>query len=126
VFIWRNGKFLMYRRKGSHGSGTISVPGGHLEFGESWEECAARETLEEVGCHIKNIRFLAATNDIMESDAKHYISIWMNADWASGEPAIMEPDKVEELGWYTFQDLPKNLFEPCWQNLRKAKPELFN
>jgi 8-oxo-dGTP diphosphatase len=126
VFIWRDGKFLMYRRKGSHGSGTMSVPGGHLEFGESWAECAARETLEEVGCHIKNITFLAATNDVMPDENKHYVSIWMTADWDSGEPTIMEPDKVEELSWHTFQDLPDNLFEPCWTNLRKTKPELFS
>ncbi len=125
VFIWRDGKFLMYRRKGSHAEGTISIPGGHLEFGESWEEAAARETEEEVGVRIKNIRFLAVTNDVMEADKKHYISIWMTADWASGEPRIMEPDKVAEISWHTFKDLPSPLFEPCWQNLRKTKPELF-
>ncbi len=104
----------------------ISVPGGHLELGESWADCAARETLEEVGCHIKDIEFLAITNDVMEAEGKHYISIWMTADWASGEPTIMEPDKVEALSWRTFHDLPENLFEPCWTNLRKAKPELFS
>lgn len=125
VFIWRDGTFLMYRRKGSHGEGTISIPGGHLEFGESWEACADREAEEEIGVRIKNIRYLATTNDIMEADGKHYVSIWMSADWASGEPQIMEPTKVEELSWHTFQDLPENLFEPCWTNLRKAKPELF-
>jgi 8-oxo-dGTP diphosphatase len=125
VFIWRDGKFLMYRRRGSHASGKVSVPGGHLEFGESWEDCVAREALEEVGVTIKNIRFLAVTNDILKDDDKHYISVWMTADWASGKPRIMEPDKVEELSWHTFQDLPDNLFEPCWSNLRAAKPELF-
>jgi len=125
VFIWRNGKFLMYRRKGSHAEGTISLPGGHLEFGESWEDCAARETEEEVGIKIKNVHYLATTNDIMPGEGKHYVSIWLTADWADGEPRIMEPEKVEELSWHTFKDLPSPLFEPCWTNLRKAKPELF-
>lgn len=125
VFIWRDGKFLMYRHKGSHAEGTISVPGGHLEYGESWEACAAREAKEEVGVQLKHIRYLATTNDIMETESKHYISIWLTADWAGGEPRIMEPDKIEELGWYTFATLPEPLFEPCWQNLRQTKPELF-
>lgn len=126
VFVWRDGKFLMYRRKGSHAEGTISIPGGHLEFGESWEDCAARETEEEVGVKIENVRYLATTNDIMPDEDKHYVSIWLTADWAEGEPRIMEPDKVEEISWHTFRDLPSPLFEPCWTNLRKAKPELFD
>jgi 8-oxo-dGTP diphosphatase len=124
-FVWRDGKFLMMRRTGAHGAGTWSPPGGHLEFNESWEECATREVLEETGMRIKNIRFLAATNDIFKSEDKHYISIWMEADWESNEPAIMEPEKMTDMIWATFTTLPGPLFDPCWANLRSAKPELF-
>jgi len=125
VFIWHEGKFLMLRRKGAHGSNTFSVPGGHIEFGESWAETAAREAKEEVGVTLKNIRFMAVTNDIMPNDNKHYISIWMEADLAGGEPQNLEPHKADMLGWYTFQNLPSPLFEPCWINLRAARPDLF-
>lgn len=125
VFIWKGGKFLMGRRLGSHGAETWSIPGGHLEFGESWEECAKREVLEETNVTIENVRFLAATNDIFTGDAKHYVTIWVMSDWVSGDPTIVEPDKLVSLEWKTFQSLPSPLFEPCWQNLRNAKPELF-
>lgn len=37
VFIFKNNKFLMGCRKGAHGEGTWSIPGGHLEFGESMD-----------------------------------------------------------------------------------------
>ncbi len=55
VFVWHDGKFLMGRRVGAHGGGKWSVPGGHLEFGESWKTCAAREVLEECGVKIRVI-----------------------------------------------------------------------
>lgn len=57
--------------------GTWGLPGGHLEFGESFETCAARETLEETGLKIKDVRFLNATNSIMKVENKHYITIFM-------------------------------------------------
>ena len=124
VFVWRNGTFLIGQRKGTHGFNTWCPPGGHLELGESWEECAKREVLEETGMRIKNVRFLTATNDIFES-GKHYITIWTTADWDSIKPHITEPDKYIAQEWVTFQGLPSPLFEPCWQNLSAAKPELF-
>lgn len=125
VFVWKNGKFIMGQRLGSHGANTWSVPGGHLEFGESWVAAAQREVLEETGLHITNVRFLAATNDIFLADNKHYVTIWVESDWQDGEPTITEPDKLITLEWHNFQDLPAPLFDPCWQNLRQAKPELF-
>jgi len=125
-FIWKDGKFLLGQRKGLHGHDTWSVPGSHLEMNESWEECAKREVTEETGIQITNIRLLAITNDIFKESKKHYISIWLTADWLSGTPTIVEPDKYIQQGWYDFKSLPTPLFEPCWQNLRKAKPELFD
>ncbi len=125
VVIWRDSKFLMGKRRNSHGHNTWSVPGGHLEFGETYAECAVREALEETGMYINNVRFLALTEDTFPEDGKQYITIWVESDWKSGEPTITEPDKWVDQQWRTFRDLPSPLFEPCWQNLRKAKPELF-
>lgn len=123
--VWKDGKFLMGKRLGAHGAGTWSVPGGHLEFGESIEDAAAREVMEESGLKVKNIRFLALTNDCMPDEDKHYLTVWMEADWESGEPTITEPDKWVDQQWRTYQTLPSPLFEPCWKNLRIARPELF-
>lgn len=126
-FVWKDGKFLMQQRFGAHGEGTWSVPGGHLEFGESWEECAAREVFEETGMKIHNARLLAVTNDIFSAKDKdkHYVTIWITSDWLEGEPTITEPEKCKAQAWHNFSSLPLPLFEPCWANLRAAKPELF-
>jgi len=81
--------------------------------------------MEETGMQITNARLLAVTNDIFSESGKHYVSIWLEADWVSGEPTITEPDKFVNQDWYTFASLPTPLFEPCWQNLRLVAPQLF-
>jgi 8-oxo-dGTP diphosphatase len=124
--VWKDGKFLMGQRIGSHAANTWSIPGGHLEYGETIEACAAREVLEETSLKVKNIRFLALTNDFMPDENKHYITIWMEADWCSGKPTIVEPDKWINQQWRTFLDMPEPLFEPCWQNLKIVRPDLFS
>jgi 8-oxo-dGTP diphosphatase len=125
IIIWRGGKAIFYERLGPHGHGKWSVPGGHLELGESWEECARREAMEEVGVEIKNVRFLAVTNDYFEEEGKHSVSIWLESDWAANEPRSMEPEKVSDVEWRRLDDLPSPLFEPCWTHLKQTKPELF-
>jgi 8-oxo-dGTP diphosphatase len=116
IFVFKNGKFLMQQRQGAHGSGSWSVPGGHLEFGESFEDTAKREVEEETGLQIKNINFGAVTNDYFPDENKHYVTIWMLSDYDSGQEHITEPDKCLKQEWHTFEDLPAPLFLP-WKQL---------
>ncbi len=119
VIIIKDGKVLLGKRKNAHGDGSWSFPGGHLELNESWEDCASRETMEEVGITIKNIRFGAVTNDVFHIEKKHYVTIFMLAEYDSGEITIMEPDKCERWNWFEWDKLPQPLFVPI-QNLCKT------
>jgi len=103
----QNPTFLIGKRIGSHGAGTYALPGGHLEFGESPEECAAREILEETGLRVKNLRFLTATNDVMERDQKHYVTMFVVCERVNGdeEARVMEPDKCEGWEWSSWEEL---------------------
>jgi 8-oxo-dGTP diphosphatase len=118
VIVIKEGKVLLGKRKNAHGEGSWCMPGGHLEFNESWEDCAVREAMEEAGINIKNIRFATTTNDIFGKEGKHYITIFMLCDYDSGEVRIMEPDKCEKWGWFEWDSLPQPLFLPN-QNLLK-------
>lgn len=119
VFVFKDGKFLVQQRQGAHGAGSWSVPGGHLEYGESFEDTAKREVLEETGLTIKNVRFGAVTNDLFSDEDKHYVTIWMVSDWESGKERITEPDKCLAQAWVTFDTLPSPLFLP-WNQLLKS------
>lgn len=48
-----------------------------MEPGEPFEKCAARESLEETGLKITKLEFITATNDVMEAEKKHYVTIFM-------------------------------------------------
>lgn len=111
VLVLKDNKILLKRRKGSHGAGEYEdAGGGHLDYMESFEECARREIREEVGIEIKNIKFLCVSN-IRKYTPKHYVDIGFVADWASGEAKIMEPDKCDHIDWYDLNNLPEPLSE---------------
>ncbi len=112
ILIVKNGKFLFGKRKGSHGSGQYAFPGGHLEYMESFKKCAERELKEECGIKIKNIKFQFLTN-VTKYAPKHYVHIGLIAEWKSGEPKNLEPEKLESWGWHSLDNLPKPMFEMC-------------
>ena len=120
VVIKKEGKVLLGKRKGAHGEGSWSFPGGHLEFGETPETCARREVSEEVGIEIKNIKPATFTNDIFEKEQKHYITVYVTAEYATGEVAVMEPDKCEEWRWFSWAALPDPLFIPIGNLLKQG------
>ena len=110
IMIMKDGRVLLGKRKGSHGEGEYAWPGGHLEYMESIEECARREVREETDMEIQNVRFMRLYN-LKKYAPKHYIDIGVIADWKSGEPKIMEPDRIEGWTWYDLDNLPQPLFD---------------
>lgn len=113
IIVVKEQKVLVGKRKGSHAAGLVSFPGGHLDFGETWEQCLKRELTEECGPDFTVLPIWFddsrvewfVTNDIMPQYNKHYITIFMMADWMSGDPVNMEPDKCEGWEWWTFEQL---------------------
>lgn len=126
VFIRKDGKFLIGKRKGAkdHGDGEWHLAGGHLEFGETPEECACREAEEETGVQITNVKFLAMTNDVFGAE-KHYVTLFMVGDYKSGEVRTCEPDKCEGWEWVSWEEVPRPLFLPI-ENLIKQNKSPFD
>ncbi len=120
VMILKEGKILLGKRKGSHGEGQFASPGGHLEYMESFSDCALREIKEECGIEVHNIKFLFVAN-IKEYTPKHYCRIGLIAEWKNGEPKLLEPDKCDSWDWYGLDNLPSPLFSSVQQALEAYK-----
>ena len=110
--IIKKGAVLLSKRRGSHGEGEFAFPGGHLEYMEGFADCAQRETSEECGIQIDNIRFQFLAN-VTKYTPKHYVHIGLVANWKSGEPKVLEPEKSESWVWYDIENLPEPIFEMC-------------
>ncbi|KAL0446936.1 UNVERIFIED_CONTAM: Nudix hydrolase 1 [Sesamum latifolium] len=115
VFLLKGNKVLLGRRRTAVGRGTFALPGGHLEFGESFEACAAREVKEETGLDIAGIEFMTVTNNVVsEPKPVQLIAVLMRAALADPDqaPINLEPEKCDGWDWYDWNDLPQPLFGP--------------
>ncbi len=107
ILVVRDGKYLLGKRRGKHMPGFYAAPGGHLEAGETFAECARREVAEETGLTVTTVALLTVGNYLFAE--KHYVDIDVIAE-TEGEPVVMEPDKCENWAWYAREDLPSPLF----------------
>lgn len=131
VMMMRNGKILLGRRHSDpgkasselHGGGTWTMPGGKLDFGESFESGARREVLEETGIELKNLKVFCVNNNKVEH--AQFITIGLFADDFEGEPKILEPDEIVEWQWFDLENLPTPLFFPSARVLENYKQKLF-
>ena len=121
VMVFKDGKVLLGKRKNTNNDGEneYANPGSHVGYMESLEDCAKRETREEAGIEIENVRFLSLYN--LKKYNKHYLNIGLLADWKSGELQNLEPDKCEGWNWYDLNNLPSPLYGTMPQYLEALK-----
>ena len=112
VIVRRGTKVLVGLRRGAHGAGSWALPGGHLEPGETPEECARREVLEEAGLSISDPRRGPWSHDRFAAEGKEYVTLFVIADGGLGDPQLLEPAKCAEWRWCEWDALPAPLFLP--------------
>ena len=102
MILITHGRKLLLARKGAFPAGRFSALAGFVEPGEMLEDTVIRETREEVGVEIKNIRYFGS----QPWPFPHSLMIAFTAEYAGGE---LRPDGVEivEAGWFDPEDLPK-------------------
>ncbi len=122
VIFNKEGKIFLSKRgkKARNDRGKWECPGGALEYGDSFEDTIVREIKEEFGVDIKVIDQLATFNHIIPDDKQHWVALAFVCKIIKGEPKILEPEKCEEIGWYTLPEMAKmNLTVATGERLRQ-------
>jgi len=107
--VLRDGKLLLYRRAKAPEAGCWSIVGGKVDHMEHAIDAARREAEEESGITTDTIDFLCISEQIIAQERQHWLSLIYVTDDFSGEPRVMEPEKLPEFGWFTLDALPSPL-----------------
>ena len=106
VLCERDGRLLLMRRAGTgFFDGLYSLPGGHVEPGESVRMAARRELREETGLEVEldALQLLGVVHRLSDTNR---IDFFVRAGRFAGEPRIVEPDTCDRLEWHAPRLLP--------------------
>ena len=103
VVAFNEEKILLVKRANEPHKGQWGIPGGAIELGETIEEAARRETMEECSITIKVERLLDTADIIVRDDEGraryHYVIIDLLAGYAGGR--LEAGSDAYECGWFT-------------------------
>lgn len=127
VFICHDGHghILLHKRsnKCRDEHGHWDNGGGAVEFGEDLEEAVRREVAEEYGVEPVSIKFLVHKNVIRQNGdhQTHWVAM-RYAVLVDPEKVINgDPEKIDEIGWFTLDNLPSPLHTILAQELDLLK-----
>jgi mutator protein MutT len=111
IIVDEAGRVFLAKRgpKAKNERGLWEFPGGSVEFGEMLRDALAREIREEYGITIEVGDLLTVTDHILPDENQHWVSPSYICRIREGQPAILEPDKCSDIGWFTLDNMPGDL-----------------
>lgn len=93
--------------KARNEAGKWEVPGGAVEYGETFEQALVREVFEELGIHIRVKALLQVCDHILVEEQEHWVAPTYICELVSGTPCIQEPEKCTQIGWFSLEEAQK-------------------
>ncbi len=103
--IVQGDRVLLIKRGHEPAKDWWSVPGGHLEWGETVQDALIREVKEECNIIVKPVRLFSIVEAIDKNNPPkyHYILLDYIAEYVSGTPQM--GSDAEDIGWFSENDL---------------------
>jgi 8-oxo-dGTP diphosphatase len=119
VFVIHGPQVLLIRKKRGLGAGKINGPGGKLDPGETPEQCAVRETREEVGLDVSALVLAGELSFQFVDGYSTHVHVYRTQNF-SGEP--IETEEALPL-WFDIDAIP---YDEMWSDDRYWLPMLFD
>lgn len=105
IILQRDSKILMVRRKKDPFKGQLALPGGFINEGETAEEAAKREAIEETTLEVEPIEILGVYSDPKRDPRKHIMSIVFVGIIVGGSDKA--GDDAESIEWVELGTIEK-------------------
>ena len=121
--VFKDDCVLLVRRGQPPAEDLWAIPGGSVEIGETLQEAAEREILEETGIQIRASKPICAF-DVIDRDAAgkvrfHYVIVDLAADYVLGEPSA--GDDAVEARWVSAKEINALAVSTATLKLLKTK-----
>lgn len=112
--VLRRGNEVLLLRRANTGyqDGNYSVIAGHLDGDELAADGMVREAKEEAGITIdpKSLKLVHTGHRLSRNEVgQERIDLFFEATQWQGEVTNAEPDKCDDLSWYSLDNLPDNM-----------------
>jgi len=129
LVLVKNDTILLSRRYNTgYEDGNYNLPAGHVERGETCTYALVREVKEEIGIVLmpQDVRVVHVMHRKSGNDALgERMDIFYVAKRWSGEIINEEPNKCDDISWFSLSNLPKNLTPYIRQALEHMQKEVF-
>jgi 8-oxo-dGTP diphosphatase len=105
IILQRDSKILMVRRKKDPFKGQLALPGGFINEGETAEEAARREAIEETTLEVEPIEILGVYSDPKRDPRKHIMSVVFVGIIVGGSDKA--GDDAESIEWVELGTIEK-------------------